>query len=144
MLTSYFRGEASMHPAYPFRMTARDMARFGLLYLRKGRWRDKQVVPERWVAESTTAYERYGYFGGYGYLWWAGVDGGLFPNVDLGEGAFAAWGAGHEPLSNHIIAVIPEHDLVFVHRTNTDEDAPWVSSAQIGWILKLILDAKKD
>ena len=28
-----------------FRMRARDMARFGLLYLREGRWGDRQVVP---------------------------------------------------------------------------------------------------
>ena len=26
-----------------------DMAKFGLLYLKKGRWRDKQVVPVWWV-----------------------------------------------------------------------------------------------
>ena len=140
---SYSRGDGTMPPAYPFRMTARDMARYGLLYLRKGRWEGVQVVPEKWVEESTVARERYGYHGGYGYMWWASVDGDLFPNVNLGKGAFAAWGAGHEPLSNHIIAVIPEHDLVFVHRMNSDEDGPWVSSAQIGWILKLILDAKK-
>jgi CubicO group peptidase (beta-lactamase class C family) len=35
----YFGGPESIHPAYPFRMTARDMARFGLLFLRQGRWR---------------------------------------------------------------------------------------------------------
>jgi CubicO group peptidase (beta-lactamase class C family) len=40
-----------MHPAYPLRMSARDMARFGLLYLRGGAWRDRTVVPEAWVKE---------------------------------------------------------------------------------------------
>ncbi len=29
---TYVRGEDSIHPAYPFRMSARDMARFGLLF----------------------------------------------------------------------------------------------------------------
>jgi len=51
----YFTGPDSIHRAYPFRMTARDMARFGLLYLRRGRWRDAQLVPAQWVQESTTA-----------------------------------------------------------------------------------------
>ncbi|WP_395685506.1 serine hydrolase domain-containing protein [Caenimonas koreensis] len=34
----YFRGRASIHAAYPLRMSARDLARFGLLYLHKGKW----------------------------------------------------------------------------------------------------------
>ena len=34
---SYFRGPKSIHPAYPFRMSARDLARFGLLFLRGGK-----------------------------------------------------------------------------------------------------------
>jgi CubicO group peptidase (beta-lactamase class C family) len=52
----YVTGPDSIHRAYPFRMTARDMARFGLLYLRSGRWRGRQIVPPIWVRESTTAY----------------------------------------------------------------------------------------
>jgi CubicO group peptidase (beta-lactamase class C family) len=39
-------GEVSQHPAYMFEMTARDMARFGLLYLNHGRWKSHQIVPE--------------------------------------------------------------------------------------------------
>ena len=39
------KGAASIHPGYPMSLTARDMARFGLLYLREGAWRDKQIVP---------------------------------------------------------------------------------------------------
>lgn len=76
----YITGPDSIHRAYPFRMTARDMARFGLLYLREGRWRDQQIIPNSWVRESTTAYSvadgntRDGY-SGYGYLWWVAVNG---------------------------------------------------------------------
>ena len=33
--------------------TTREFARLGLLYLRKGRWEDRQVVPEEWVEVST-------------------------------------------------------------------------------------------
>ncbi|MGD8966909.1 MAG: serine hydrolase, partial [Anaerolineae bacterium] len=35
----------SMHPYYGFRMSTRDLARFALLFLREGRWRDQQIVP---------------------------------------------------------------------------------------------------
>ncbi len=52
----YFRGKDSIHPAYPIRMSARDLARFGLLYLHKGNWAGKQIVPRDWVEESTRSY----------------------------------------------------------------------------------------
>src|SRR5262245_15155017 len=38
----YVGGSDSLHPAYNFRMTARDLARFGLLFLRQGRWQETQ------------------------------------------------------------------------------------------------------
>ncbi len=60
----------SRYPAYLFAMTARDMARFGLLFLREGRWEDKQLVPSAWVRESTQAYSTARGYADYGYLWW--------------------------------------------------------------------------
>jgi CubicO group peptidase (beta-lactamase class C family) len=63
---SYFRGEASIHPAYPIRMSARDLARFAPLSLHKGNWAGRQIVPEGWVEESTRAYSRSAYGSGYG------------------------------------------------------------------------------
>ena len=53
----YLGGPASIHPAYHFEITARDLARFGLLYLRGGRWNEKQIVPEAWVEKSSHANE---------------------------------------------------------------------------------------
>jgi CubicO group peptidase (beta-lactamase class C family) len=38
-------GGESIHPNYIFSMTARDMARFGYLYLRGGRWKDPLLNP---------------------------------------------------------------------------------------------------
>lgn len=49
----YFGGPLSIHSAYHFEITARDMARFGLLYLRRGLWNGTQIVPEAWVEKST-------------------------------------------------------------------------------------------
>jgi len=53
----YFGGPLSIHPAYHFEITARDMARFGLLYLRHGRWNGKQIVREAWIEKSSHANE---------------------------------------------------------------------------------------
>jgi CubicO group peptidase (beta-lactamase class C family) len=137
--TESVRGGDSIHPAYQFRMTARDMARFGLLFLRRGRWEGKQIVPAEWIAESTRPYTvTHGGDGAYGYLWWVAHDGTLLPNVTLEDGAFAARGAGGE-----CILIVPRLNLVIVHRVDTDEPGAEVSSAQLGKLTKLILDAKK-
>jgi CubicO group peptidase (beta-lactamase class C family) len=47
----------------------RDMAKFGLLYLNKGRWNNKQVIPEAWVAATLTPQTKIDNTA-YGYLWW--------------------------------------------------------------------------
>lgn len=138
----YATGSDSIHRAYPFRMTARDMARFGLLYLRNGTWRGRQVIPSAWIRESTTAYSvadgnaRDGY-SGYGYLWWVAVNGNHYPKAEVPDGSFSAWGAG-----GHFIAVIPARQLVVVHRVNTDDPDKKVSLEQFGELLRLILAAK--
>jgi CubicO group peptidase (beta-lactamase class C family) len=76
----YVTGAASVYPAYPFKMSARDLARFALLYLHKGRWQDMQVVPAPWVDESTRTYSNSEWGPGYGYLWWTGpINNGVVP-----------------------------------------------------------------
>ena len=50
--------------------TARDFARFGSLFLHKGGWQGKQVVPAAWVRQSTTADSMFKYEG-YKNQWWA-------------------------------------------------------------------------
>lgn len=139
----YVTGPDSIHRGYPFRMSARDMARFGLLYSRGGRWRDTQIVPAQWVRDSTTAYSvadgnARDNYSGYGYLWWVAVNGNHYPKVDLPDGSFSAWGAG-----GHFIAVIPALNVLVVHRVNTDDPAKKVTLEQFGKLLRLILDAKK-
>ena len=63
----------SIHPQYAFRMSARDRARFGLLFLQNGKWGDQQLVPEAWVQVSTAFHSDAGSEipgAGYGYMWW--------------------------------------------------------------------------
>lgn len=67
----YVLAPESDHPAYPFMLTARDAARFGLLFANGGRWNGKQVVPADWVTESTQAHAHTNRGNrGYGYMWW--------------------------------------------------------------------------
>jgi CubicO group peptidase (beta-lactamase class C family) len=150
----YFGGPASLHPAYHFEITARDMARFGLLYLRHGRWNEKQIVPQAWVEKSSHASEMVSAngvdLGGYEYLWWVDYGGVHFPEVSL-PGIFSARGSGA-----HYLFIIPTLDLVIVHRTDNDppvRDAKTVAEianrgsvskdrAEFGHLLKMILDAQ--
>ena len=71
----YVTGSESAIPAYPFHMSARDLARFGLLYLHGGRWGERQVVPAAWVADSTAPRSITSIGSGYAFLWWTGWEG---------------------------------------------------------------------
>ncbi|MFQ5630692.1 MAG: serine hydrolase domain-containing protein [bacterium] len=139
----YVTGDESRHAAYPFRITARDMARFGLLMLRKGNWNGKQIIDADWVKESTRYHSDASLYGtdGYGYMWWVARHHNKFPHlpgVELSEGSFSARGAG-----GHYILVIPVDDMVIVHRVNTDERGNSVSRENFGRLVKMILEAKE-
>ena len=134
--TRYVTGPDSVHPAYPFQLSARDLARFGLLFARGGRWGDSQIIPHDWVIESTRSYSITERGGGYGYMWWVAANGKFYPNVTLPDGSFAASG-----YRGHKVLVIPQWDLVIVHRVNTFEEEGSVSTTGFGQLLKRILAA---
>lgn len=121
----------SIHPAYPMRLSARDMARFGLLFLNKGKWNDTQILSEKWVAESTRAHSHSPSGDGYGYMWWLPKQ---KPFKSLGM--FSALGVGEQSID-----VIPGANVVIVHRCNTYAGEN-VSRKQRLKLLKMILDAK--
>jgi len=134
----------SIHTAYHFRMTARDMARFGLLMLRKGKWNGTQVIPKDWIEESTRAYSDARLYGSdaYGYMWWVAEDGHRFKHmsgVNLKQGTYSARGYG-----GHYIFVIPDYNMVVVHRVNTYIQGNFVSGRDVGTLLRLIFEAKLD
>jgi CubicO group peptidase (beta-lactamase class C family) len=153
----YMPGPLSIHRAYHFEISARDLARFGVLYLNRGRWRDGQIVPAEWVDRSSHASEMVSFngvqagagvkSGGYEYLWWVEVDGVHFPGVTVPPGTFSARGAG-----GHLLVIVPAMQLVVVHRFDNEPvshevravlDAAYkgITTAQFGPLLKLILDA---
>lgn len=132
----HYDRDKSMHPAYPFRMSARDLARFGLLFLHKGRWGNKQILSEAYVKQSTSlvSYDPSHYTGsGYGYMWWINQTEPFKTN-----GMFSALGSGE-----HSIDILPGVDIVLVHRPNT---YVWqrISYQQRRKLIKLVLEAKID
>lgn len=128
----YVRGEVSLHPAYPFHMSARDLARFGLLYLRSGRWRDQAIVPPSWVTDSTTASSQTYLRSGYGYMWWTGFPDRRVAIMNLSPGGF--WADGNY---GQFIIIDPVNDLVVVHQTDTAK----VNERQMGHLMWLLLTA---
>jgi CubicO group peptidase (beta-lactamase class C family) len=133
---NYDEGKTSMHRYYLFRVSTRDLARIGLLFLRQGRWHDRQIVSAEWVKESTAGHSKTGPNSGYGYMWWTGVKNGLFSNVHVKSHSYYA--AGYR---GHYVIVLPYRNLVIVHRVNTDLKQGQVSNRQIGRLLWHILDA---
>jgi CubicO group peptidase (beta-lactamase class C family) len=107
----------SLHPAHTFRMSTRDLARFGQLYLQNGRWDGRQLIPADWVEESTRPHTDDGDGTGYGYMWWTYRPGSFTAKYPmLGQQTFyRAWGTGEQGLW-----VIPGAELVVVHRADTD------------------------
>lgn len=115
------------YPAYPIAMSARDFARFGLLFLHHGRWRDRQIVPADWVAASTRSYSNTP-TGGYGYMWWTNIPASGLRNSAPGlEPMF--WADGH--LGQYAI-VVPSLDLVVVTLVDERMTAKHAEQKQLG------------
>jgi CubicO group peptidase (beta-lactamase class C family) len=54
-----------------FRCTVRDFARLGYLWLNKGRWGSRQLVPEEWMSQATSRFvQETGESHNYGYTFW--------------------------------------------------------------------------
>jgi CubicO group peptidase (beta-lactamase class C family) len=130
----YVTGAESVHPAYPFKMSVRDLARFALLYLNRGRWHDRQIVPAAWVEESTRAYSQSEFGTGYAYMWWTAPINSVVPTVNLPAGTFYAHGHGGQ-----YAFVIPAYDLVVVHKAPHPHGD--VNLRKVGRLLWLILGA---
>jgi len=133
----YYEQDRSMHPVYAFRMSTRDMARFGLLYQRNGVWNGQQIIPSDWIAESTTSYSvTDGEPGvGYGYMW------NVVPEGSELAGQFGHPFYFHTGIGVHALVIVPDLKLVLVHRINTDEE--WVDPGEgLGQLIGMILDAQ--
>ncbi len=94
-------------------INAMDMARFGYLWLRGGKWGDRQIVPPAYV-KAALAPSQHG--PDYGYLWWLNTQGKNYPG--LPANAYGAKGAG-----SNTIVILPDQDLVVVWRWHAGNEA---------------------
>ena len=105
-------------------INAYDMGRFGYLTLRRGKWKDRQLLSNQWVdwALTPTPAEP-----GYGFMnWYNNKDRKLLPSAPAG--AFAHIGNG-----TNIVYVDPDHDIVAVVR--------WIERRAIDEFVKRLLAA---
>jgi CubicO group peptidase (beta-lactamase class C family) len=130
----------SRYPALTFRMSTRDLARFGLLWQREGRWGERQVIPTEWVRRASAPASRFEPQGsGYGMMWWTHEPGALpvesYPHLGR-RNLVAGRGTGGQ-----LVAVVPDLDLVYVHRGDTDHGRG-VSGRDAWVILERIVAAR--
>lgn len=105
-------------------VNAYDMARFGLLSLRKGQWNGKQILSESWIKKAITpgAVNK-----GYGFMnYFLNTDRKMYPSAPAK--AYAHIGNG-----TNAIYVDPEHDLVVVVR--------WIEDKSMDGFLQRLLSA---
>lgn len=126
----------SEHGAYLVELSARDLARLGLLVARSGRWRGRPLLSEAWVADSlhpwSVAPEGWQ---GYGYLWWVPQRAWPFWTRAPGELGLA-WG-------NHgqLMWVDRGRDLVIVHRARSRWWRDPIHPGRTGALLRQLLAA---
>lgn len=102
-----------------------DQARFGLLFLRKGKWKSKQIISEHWVNSvgQPSAANR-----SYGLMWWTNQENQL---GNISKNIYYANGFG-----GNFIVVDNEHDLVIVAR--------WLEPNKIGELVRLVISATEN
>lgn len=101
-----------------------DQARFGLLFLRKGKWKNKQLISEQWVnaVNKPSAANK-----SYGLMWWTNEENRL---GNVSKKIYAAEGFG-----GNFIVIDNEHDLVIVAR--------WLDSSKIGELVQRVINASQ-
>jgi CubicO group peptidase (beta-lactamase class C family) len=132
----------SQHAAITFRLSARDLARVGKLYLQKGKWQERRILSADWIESSINPHTVFeighhrGAGNGYGRLWW------IFPSRPERGSAFQAQhriasdGAGGQ-----MMLLFPEIDLLIVHYADTDAGDS-VSDQDGARLMNLIVQAK--
>jgi CubicO group peptidase (beta-lactamase class C family) len=127
--TGTFAGSALVYA------TARDWARFGLLYLRGGVWQTRRILPEGWVdfARTKTPVEDCDV---YGAGWWvtpAVGPGKPYPALTQQGPRDLFVAQGHE---GQVVVVVPSKDLVLVRLGLFDDRVGWGPLGQ--WVTSVV------
>jgi CubicO group peptidase (beta-lactamase class C family) len=96
-----------------------DQARFGLLFARNGKWKNQQLVSEKWVKEAQQPSD---VNKSYAYMWWTNQENAL---GDVSKNIYYAAGFG-----GNFIVVDNENDLVIAVR--------WLEPNKLGELVRIV------
>jgi CubicO group peptidase (beta-lactamase class C family) len=109
-------GATARYPNYKFRLSARDVSRFGQMYLDDGR----QLLSPEWIRRSTRPLSRTnqpaGVFGMYGYCWWVAGPTDELGASGIADGTYSAVGLG-----GNFLTVLPAVDAVLTVLADPEE-----------------------
>jgi len=100
-----------------------DMARFGLLFLNHGKWKEEQLISKEWIDAAIMPSKPNA---NYGFMWWLNQKGAR-QWKGVGEDVFYAAGFG-----GNFIVVDRKNDLVVVTR--------WLEPSKVGEFMKMVVD----
>ena len=140
----------SVHLAYHFVLSTRDMARLGQVMLRNGKWGEQQVIPASWVGRSTRTVtppadmnppgiraQALALGQGYSFLWWNRI---RPDTTDVFHGSYAAEGA-----FGQYILVVPKLDMVVAHKVvarGGPSENPNVTLPQFEGLVRAVVSAR--
>ena len=156
-LAERMRGNTSDHRLYLFKMSTRDLARFGQLILQRGQWNGEVILSQDWIQRTMTAiptnYPVPQFDTGYGYLWW--VESGEHRRVNVPSVKSTVWMATGN--RGHNLYVVPQCDLVIAHTAPTTGGAgalsqiarrffgaEGVSDDELGRLYELLISSQSD
>jgi len=99
-----------------------DMARFGLLFARNGRWKNEQLVSKEWISMATKPSAANP---SYGFMWWLNEENNL---KNVSKKIYHAEGFG-----GNSIVIDAEHDLVIVAR--------WLEPSKLSDFVKTVINS---
>ena len=99
-----------------------DQARFGLLFLRKGKWKNQQLISQEWITEAVkpSAVNK-----SYGFMWWTNEENHL---KDVSKKIYYAEGFG-----GNSIVIDNENDIVIVAR--------WLEPSKLSDFVKMVVSS---
>lgn len=108
-------------------ISTEDHARFGLLFLNKGKWKDQQIISPEWITAATMSSPANP---SYGYLWWLNHPKSSRYVADAGKDAYYAAGFG-----GNFIIILPQQNMVVITR--------WLEPKTMPIFLQKVLNASK-
>ncbi|MDH3216021.1 MAG: beta-lactamase family protein [Candidatus Krumholzibacteria bacterium] len=87
------------------KLRTRDVAKFGMLYMREGKWNGERLISEEWVRKSTAKRVTAVRNSDYGYLWWLTSYTIKNRQIDMVSG---------QGYGGQLLALVPDLDLMYV------------------------------